>query len=92
MRIPSFEVKNARGIQLAKWDAVPKLMIIAGPNGAGKSTLLSVEIAHHRSLKEIDDIRAKKTEKRELPWKGRNRPFLQKPSPPNSFIQECIQI
>jgi AAA15 family ATPase/GTPase len=41
MRIPFFEIINARSIQLAKCDSVPKLMVIAGPNGSGKSTLLN---------------------------------------------------
>lgn len=41
MRLPSFDIRNQRGIRHAQCDAVPPLMIIAGPNGAGKSTLLN---------------------------------------------------
>jgi AAA15 family ATPase/GTPase len=40
MRIPQFEVRNQRGIRLAKCEPVPPLMLVAGPNGCGKSTLL----------------------------------------------------
>lgn len=41
MRIPSFTVQNERSINVARCDAVPRLMVIAGPNGSGKSTLLN---------------------------------------------------
>lgn len=41
MRLPSFDIRNQRGVALAKCENVPSLMVIAGPNGAGKSTLLN---------------------------------------------------
>jgi hypothetical protein len=47
MRIPSFEVRNQRSIQLAQCHNVPPLMIVAGPNGAGKSTLLNAIRSQH---------------------------------------------
>lgn len=40
MRIPSFEVRDQRGLVYAACPALPGLMVITGPNGAGKSTLL----------------------------------------------------
>jgi predicted ATPase len=41
MRIPKFEVRSQRSIQLAACESVPRMMVITGPNGAGKSTLLN---------------------------------------------------
>lgn len=41
MRLPSFEIRSQRSINLAQCERVPSLMIVAGPNGAGKSTLLN---------------------------------------------------
>lgn len=40
MRIPSFEIRDQRGLAFAACSALPRLMAITGPNGAGKSTLL----------------------------------------------------
>lgn len=40
MRIPSFEIRNQRGLHYATCPDLPNLMVITGPNGAGKSTLL----------------------------------------------------